>query len=83
MHAYLIKTEVDLSLDFVVSNYLIKTEVDLSLDFVVQKLLLENGQGVVGAVVVQVQRVEDAPEIILKLNFVSFIFLQLYFKSRN
>ena len=40
---------------------LVEAEVDLGLDLVVQELLLEDGQRVVGAVVVQVQRVEDAP----------------------
>ena len=40
---------------------LIKAQVDLGINLVVQKLLFEDGQRVVGAVVVQVQRVEDAP----------------------
>ena len=50
---------VDLFAQFV--DELVEAQVDLSLDLVVQELLLEDGQRVVGAVVVQVQRVEDAP----------------------
>lgn len=34
----------------------------LGLNLIVQELLLELGQSIVGAVVVQIQRVEDVPE---------------------
>lgn len=40
---------------------LVEAEVHLGLDLVVEELLAEDGQGVEGAVVVQVQRVEDVP----------------------
>ena len=39
---------------------LVEAEVDLGLDLVVEVLLAEHGEGVVGAVVVQVQGVQDA-----------------------
>ena len=58
---------VDLFAQFV--DELVEAEVDLSLDLVVQELLLEDGQRVVGAVVVQVQRVEDAPKIEADMRF--------------
>ena len=48
---------------------LIKAQVDLGFNLVVQKLLFEDGQRVVGAVVVQVQRVEDAPKIRADMRF--------------
>lgn len=41
---------------------LIKTQVHLGFDLVVQELLFKLGQSIVGAVIVQIQRVEDVPE---------------------
>ena len=58
---------VDLFAELV--DELVEAQVDLSLDLVVQELLLEDGQRVVGAVVVQVQRVEDAPKIEADMRF--------------
>jgi hypothetical protein len=40
---------------------LVEAEVDLGLDFVVEELLAEDGEGVEGRVVVEVQGVEDVP----------------------
>ena len=37
-------------------NKLIKTQVDFSLDFVVKKLFTENGQSVMGRIVIKIQR---------------------------
>ena len=54
---------------------LVEAQVDLSLDLVVQELLLEDGQRVVGAVVVQVQRVEDAPKIEADMRFYRIVSL--------
>ena len=51
---------VDLLAELV--DKLVEAEVDLGLDLVVEILLAEDGQSVVGAVVVQVQRIEYAPE---------------------
>ena len=39
---------------------LVKAQIDFGFDFVVQELFPEDGQGVVGAVVVQIQGKEDA-----------------------
>ena len=64
---------------------LVEAEVDLGLDLVVQELLLEDGQRVVGAVVVQVQRVEDAPKMEQKLvrSWVRCFFLFPFPRRKN
>ena len=43
-------------------NELIKAQINFGLYFIVEKLFAEYGQGVMGAVVVQIQRKQDAPE---------------------
>ena len=50
---------VDLLAELV--DELVEAEVDLGLDLVVEVLLAEHGEGVVRAVVVQVEGVQDAP----------------------
>ena len=50
---------VDLLAELV--DELVEAEVDLGLDLVVEVLLAEHGECVVGAVVVQVQRVQHTP----------------------
>ena len=50
---------VDLLAELV--DELVEAQVDLGLDLVVEKLLLEHGERVVRAVVVKIERIENAP----------------------